>query len=170
MKYNKITVSTFLLVVVSLVWFGVSYATTQSGAQMVVSNSAVVQELAAKNYLFKHSPSKGGGMPTVAPKLSKKQKRTQEHAVVNEAVKQTPEIATYFLGKPYRGTAVEDSKLYPIVKKLSLIQLTRTDKGFEYTFKGGAICQEEQYKGSLEMNGNGVVQDSMEMKVVNVAC
>ncbi len=170
MKYNKITVSTFLLVAVSLVWFGVSYATNQSGTQMVVSNPAVVQELAAKNYLFKHSPSKGGGMPTVAPKLSKKQKQAQEHAVVSEAVKQTPEIATYFLGKPYRGTAAEDSKLYPIVKKLSLIQLTHTDKGFEYSFKGGAICQEEQYKGLLEMNGNGVVQDSMEMKVVNVAC
>lgn len=169
MKYNKVIISIFLFVV-SLVWFGVSYATNQSEAPTTASNPMIMQELAAKKYLFKHSPSIGGGMPTVAPKLSKKQKRTMERALVSEAVKQTPEIATYFLGKPYRGTAAEDSKLYPIIKKLSLIQLTRTDKGFEYSFKGGAICQEERYKGLLEMNGNGVVQDSMEMKILNVPC
>ena len=133
-------------------------------------NPQICAELSAKQYLLKHEPSKGGGMPQVAPWKTAAERRKHEHMIVAQAIKETPEIAQWFLRQKYTGTRAQDTKLYLTVYRLSHINLTKTDQGFDYSFKTGSICTEHHYSGSLTMDEQEVVADQMKMEKKIVPC
>lgn len=170
---NKAIIRTIQIISVSLVIIGGFVSTTLGvtyPARCKDGRMDVCQELAAKEYLFKHSPNKGGGMPQPAPWKNQAEKRQYEHKVVSEAIKQTSEIASWFLQAKYTGSQAQDTKLYPIVSKLNVLNLTKTDTGFNYSFKSGSICDEFHYTGSLTMDGQRAVADKMEMQKFIIPC
>lgn len=133
-------------------------------------NNQICAELSAKQYLLKHEPSQGGGMPQVAPWKTVAERRKHEHTVVVDALKKTPEIAQWFLKQKYTGTRTQDTKLYPIVYRLNQVTLLKTDQGFDYSFKAGSVCTEYHYSGSLVMDGQEVLADQMKMEKKIVPC
>ena len=115
------------------------------------------EELNIKAYIVeKYNPGRCFGIPGPVP-----------DELVSRTLNQNANLVTFVKNE---FGVIKDYEVYTKIDQLEGIILTKTDYGYNFTFKDGNCCNIHTYEGKIRVDENQITDEVINKYTENVAC